>query len=277
MDKILLTTDFSKNSLEINAYAIKLYGEKVNYILLNGFICDYAQSKKMDGETFTDAAEFRQYMHDKAMASLEAEKTQLLELYPAMEIKLKAIEGIGIRAIETATRIYSPDLVVVGTSTLDTAPSKTHSSVATRLIGSIPTDILVVPYKYTGGDAKNVVFAYAHPEMNNEIVAPFKYLIRKAKRSVTMLHVIEAEDDVFSNEAVEDFANYLEIKQFKIENVKSRQVVDTILTYCENEKPDLLVVVARKETYVQDFWIGTKVDELACQLLQPMLALYDAP
>jgi hypothetical protein len=76
---------------------------------------------------------------------------------------------------------------------------------------------------------------------------------------------------------VEDFADFMEIKNVKIENVKSRNIVDNVLNYCENNKPDLLVVISREKTYMQDFWIGSKVDELSCQLRQPMLALYDIP
>lgn len=277
MEKILLTTDFSKNLLEINAYAIKLFGEKVQYILLNGFVCDYAQSKKVDDLKFENSDEFRQYLHTKAMNSLEEQKALLLERFPSIDIKTKAIEGIGIRAIESATRLYSPNVVVIGTGTIVTEPSKTYSSVATRLIGSLPTNILVVPYIYAGGDAKKIVFAYDHLDMNNDILMPFKYLIKKAKREVTLFHVVETGTDVFSDEALEDFGNFLEIKNIKIQNPKSRQVVDTILTHCENEQPDLLVVIARAETYAQGFSIGTKVDELACQLRQPMLALFDKP
>jgi hypothetical protein len=37
-----------------------------------------------------------------------------------------------------------------------------------------------------GGDAKKVVFAYDHLEMNNKILMPFKYLIKKGDRSLKL-------------------------------------------------------------------------------------------
>lgn len=277
MEKIVLTTDFSADSIAISSYAINLYGDKINYILLTGFVCDYTQAKKGEDMPYSNAQEFSQYKHDLAMQALEVEKSKLLELFPTLDIKTKAIEGMSIRAIESATRIYSPDLVVIGTSRLDKEPSKTYESVATRLMGTLHANILAVPRKYVAKPATKILYSYDHLEMNHEVLAPFKYLIKKAKREVTFYHVVESENDVFSNESIEDVGNYLEIKNLKIENEKSRHVVESILTYCENEKPDLLVVIAKEETYNQDFWIGSKVDELVCQLRQPMLALFDAP
>jgi nucleotide-binding universal stress UspA family protein len=277
MDKILLTTDFNERAMTINSYAIDLFGTKVNYILLTGFICDYAQAAKTEGQTFASSEEYRQYRHDRAMTKLNEEKEKLTLAFPGIEIKCKAIEGVAIRAIESATRLYAPDLVVVGTSRLAHAPTRNHASVATRLIGTLPANLLIVPYKHDSPNVKKMVYAFSKLEMNNEILKPFQFLIKKGKREVTMYHVIETEKDVFSNDTVEDFADFMEIKNVKIENVKSRNIVDNVLNYCENNKPDLLVVISREKTYMQDFWIGSKVDELSCQLRQPMLALYDIP
>lgn len=277
MQKIILTTDFSAKALEINDYAIRLYGDDAEYILVHGFICDYAQRKNVEGHTFASPEEFKTFKQEGAISSMEEVISVLIERYPNLNIKPKAIEGVGIRAIETATRLLRPDLVVIGTSRLDGTPSKTHATVATRLIGSLPTSILVVPYEHNHPELSEIVFAYAQMDMNNDIYGPFKHLINKTKKNITLFHVIEGEKDVFKDEAVTDFSNFLGIKKMKIENARSRHAVESILNFCDNAKPSLLVVIAREESYRQDFWIGSKVDEISCQLKQPMLALYDAP
>jgi nucleotide-binding universal stress UspA family protein len=161
MDKILLTTDFSEKAMTINSYAIDLFGTQVNYILLTGFICDYAQAAKTEGQTFANAEEFRQYRHDRAMTKLNDEKEKLALTFPGIEIKCKAIEGVAIRAIESATRLYSPDLVVVGSSRLANAPTRNHASVATRLIGTLPANLLIVPNKHDCPTVKKIVYAYS--------------------------------------------------------------------------------------------------------------------
>ena len=272
MRTVLLTTNFSENSKSVSNYAISMIGIDVQYVLLHGYTLNYAKIKS-SGDSSKTSDEKIEEIKLEIQSELNRERKRLRAKFPTIQIETKAKEGIGIIAIESYVREKNPDIVVIGTHMHQANVEANKITVATRLIGSIPTSILVIPYKVKWKPLISVMYAYDLIELNTNSILVLSHIFKKHKSRLTFFTIDEEKIQKVDEEVLDGVGRLVAASNIDYVFKSSEDVVSGILDYAQRSKPDLLIITARPETYLQDFWTGSKADEIATHIEQPLLVL----
>lgn len=272
MKKIVVTTNLSEHSKKVLDHTVQLFGTEVEYTLLYGFTVDYAKLKS-PGDDEEQIAEKLQVRRDEHNATLSLEKTRLKRKFKDLKMDVHSREGIGIVAIESYVRVAKPDLVVVGTHIHQTGAPAARVTVATRLIGSLEIPIFVIPYEWQLVPLQRVLYAYDTIELKTDSIDALSHIFRIHQGQLKFFNVMDGKDEPVEDSILKGVGKMVGAKKVEIKRVEGEHVVEGILFFANEYKPDLIVMTARRESYLQDFWTGSKSDEVAIKLKQPMLAL----
>ena len=275
MKTVLLTTNFSENSRSAIEYAISFLGTDLDYVLLHGYTIDYAQSKRKSDDDENNTGKSETIADEETLMKIGLEQKHYEKKFKNLKLRCNVKRGIGITAIESTCNKLKPDLVVIGTRKFTNEANTNRISVATRLIGSLDIPILVVPYGSKFKPLDKILYAYDKVEFDSNSMELLSYLFQKHKTQLTFLHINEKEDLQTKSNLLEGIGRLLDVKKIEKVSKKSQDVVNGILTYVDEFNFEMFIVTARKESYMQDFWTGSKVDNMATHLKQPMLVLTD--
>lgn len=273
---ILIPTGGSEDAISIVEYAIATFGTELHYILQNGFTCDFAQGKREDGTKFSSREEQQAFMMQHTLDALEAKKAVLIEKHGEIDIKCLAMEGSELQSIFATVLRKSVDLVVVGTKTTKQRTPTYSSTLANRLVGSLKAHILVVPFGTEPIPIEHMVITYADLELSNSMFGPLNYLVTKFNTKCTMLQLNPGKHKTLKPGILsEALADFIGVESYTERIEESKHIVESIMDYCDELEPELLVTFTKEESYNEDFWTGSEIDELLHFLQQPMLVLWE--
>lgn len=273
---ILIPTTGSIDSLTVLEYAITTFGAELQYILQSGFTCDFAQGKKEDGTKFSSREEQKAYMSQKTLDILEAQKSTLIEKFGEVDIICLAMEGSELQSIFATVLRKSVDLVIVGTKIAKPTASSYSSTLANRLVGSLKAHILVVPFGTEPIPIEHMVITYADLELSNSMFGPLNFLVTKFNTKCTMLQLNPGKHKTLKPGILsEALADFIGVENYTEHIEQSKHIVESIMDYCDELEPELLVTFTKEESYNEDFWTGSELDELLRSLQQPMLVLWE--
>lgn len=275
MKTVLLTTNLSSNSRSVIDYAISFFGTDIDYVLLHGYTIDYAQTKRKSEDHESGSVKPEMIADEETLEKLGLEKLYFEKKFKKLKLRCSVKRGIGITAIESICNQLKPDLVVIGTHPFTNEANTNRVSVATRLIGSLDIPLLVVPYGMQFLPLQKVLYAYDKIEFDSSSMDVLSYLFQKHKARLTFLHIIEKEDVQTESNLLDGIGKLLAVKKIEKVSKQSQDPVSAILSYVDEFEFKLFIVTARKESYMQNFWTGSKVDSMATHLKQPMLVLTD--
>jgi len=275
MKTILLLTDFSNNARNAIKYAIQAFGEDVDYILLNSYIISQPSItvvKEVD------------IILEKSQKGLINELDLIKSEFPeSLGIKITTLckYGSPSEAIKTIQKDNKIDMVVMGTKGASGITKVLIGSVTARVIKESLLPILAIPEDAKFVSLKNIVFASdLHNNQNESLVNPLKQIAERFSSEITILNVLKSGE--FSKGIVSrqiekmKGLKYLNKLNTNWSFVESNNVSNAIEQFCENNKADLLTIIARHNNFLERLLHDSVSQRLVFSSKLPILTLDDS-
>lgn len=153
MLNILIPTDFSDNANKAMRYAVELFGEDANYVLVNGFEVPHSGA--------TMLISIADILEKDSNQLLNETKNALLKDMPNLEanISVKAVSGSPSAALKKLTSTGNYDLVVMGTKGASGLKEVLVGSVASNVLTDVDCPVLAIPADAELLSPTKIVFA----------------------------------------------------------------------------------------------------------------------
>lgn len=278
--KILLPTDFSKNSIKAINYAQELYkNEDCDFFLLNVFsvtssIIERIFDMKPDGELY----EAEKLNSENGLAKVYDMLAMGEDNNPKHSFDVISEFNNVVEAINTIVDQKDIEMIIMGTRGETYTKIAALGSTAIYVMEKVRTcPILVVPE-----DAKMV--------LPKEIVFPTNYKIHYKRRELQYLiniaKISDAKIIVLHVEEVEPFSeNQRENKDllqdilkgvnYKFHNLSNTSVTTAVNIFVESRESDMVAFINEKHAFFGSVLTNPMVKEISFHLKVPILAMHD--
>ena len=167
MQNILIPTDFSDNAVRAATYALKLFGDKANYTLLNAFEVPHSGA--------TMLISIADILEKDSLQLLKAQESKLKEDFSKLSkhISVRSQMGSPSAVIGKLADSKDFDMVVMGTKGATGIKEVLVGSVAANTLSSVKCPVLAVPENAELSVPKRILFA-ADDTCLNEGILPDK-------------------------------------------------------------------------------------------------------
>lgn len=277
--KILLPTDFSKNSWNAIIYAIELFkNEECDFYLLNVFNASgYAMDTMMipePGERLYEEEKIRSVEGLKKIAEkLKVRDTSLHHKFFINSQYNNLVEGI--KNIIDSKDI---EMVIMGTKGETNSESIIYGSNSVLIMEKIRScPVLAIPENTIYQDPREIVFP-------TDFMTPFKrreliHLVEIAKitkASIRVLHI--SEEKSLSQEQQNNqrlLKEYLEEIPHTFHTLHNIDVQGGVTTFVEARNSDMITFINRKHSFFGSLFSRPMVKNLGHRSRVPVLALHD--
>lgn len=275
MKTIVLMTDFSDNARNAIKFAIGVFGQEVEYVLLNSFELN-------DTSSLVPGKQIESLLaHSEAdLAKDEAFLKSNLPQYSDLKIKLKGEFAEPHTALERIASQIPVDLVIMGTKGASGLKKVLIGTVTATVLKKTSLPVLVVPEQAPASPLEKIVFASdLHNFQKKTTVRPLLQIAEKFNAEVTLLNIMKksAIGDGTTDQKIQELerSGYLEGLNktwlIKIAN----NVPFAIDQYCMENEVDLLVTVERHNRFFDRLFHRSISRELIYESKLPVLVLDD--
>lgn len=277
--KILLPTDFSKNSIRAINYAQELYKkEKCDFYLLNVFS---ATSNVLESLLNMEPGS---ELYEKAKLSSENGLAKVIDMItmgnadnPKHHFHVISQFNNVIEAIKDIVDRKDIEVIVMGTKGQTHSRSTAFGSTAIYVMEKVRNcPVLVVPLNAKLKLPKEIVFPtdYKIPYKKRELI----YLIDIAKNSnatILVLHVKEGELDKNQNENKALLEEILQGTNYEFHTLSDNSVITALNIFVESRRSDMVTFINKKHTFFGSILSNPLVKEISFHLNVPILAMHD--
>lgn len=275
MNRIVLMTDFSKNARNAIHYAINLFGESVNYLLVNTYIARGSAGA---------IGNLSMKIKEKTLVELESELKDILnafQQFPNLNITTLCEFGEPVDVVKRIGERNEADLVVMGTKGASGIKKAVFGSVTSSVIQHTALPVLSVPEEAQFNGIKQIVFAAdLSKNKKKELIAPLKSIAVENKAEVSLLHVwgegeLPKEENLDSLEEIRNLFK-LDGVDISVNDIEATDTIQAIQNFCVERDADLLSVIARHNRFWDHLFHKSVSQELAFALKMPLLTLEDS-
>ncbi|TGE08306.1 universal stress protein [Hymenobacter fodinae] len=225
----------------------------------------------LDRDAFTGKI---QHLTEGEVAAALAERTRSL---PVPVIVESTADGIAT-AVEDAVRRHQPSLVFLGKPDTDNTPDELVSTTSLTLLRATRTPLLVVPAHASVAvpPQRITIAADGLPFALKPQTAPLQPLLGQLQPTVTVVHVVEPEDNDDCTAALASVVQSgltAEVAQVNTHGVRSLRTEEGILQGAAETHADLLVVVARRRSFLGQLFNRSVTAQLVLHGRLPILVL----
>lgn len=278
MKRVLLPVDFSNNSWNAVFTASKLYREEqCTFLLLNSYEPKFAnilgaKSKERIGVILDSLAINSRLQLEKMLAYF---KTNNLNEKHCFETKSTANNLV--KAITEALKERTYDLVVMGTKGATGAKEVYMGSKTVKVIKKVDTcSILAVPETYDLKSLDTLVFPtdFKHEFKIAQFVL-LKELVNVWKTKINILQIvgrntlsgIQKLNKIWLNKSLDD------VEHEFVEEPIWNNVADGIISWVENNKVDLIVLIHYRHTFFEQLTREPVIKKIGFHTKLPLLIL----
>jgi nucleotide-binding universal stress UspA family protein len=275
MKKILVPTDFSKNSENALDYAIELaQNEETTIILLHSFYVMYT-SPEIPMEFIVEQSSAIQKDADTRLAEL-SKKT---EKYDKIKCETISMEGFIVDSILTLVKKRKIDLVVMGT--------KGASGIAEMLIGSNTAKVIVkaicpviaVPEKAKFEGIDKVAYATNYLSSDITMLKKLVEFTKRFKAKIEIIHIADGECQyAYEENLLEKFSKKVKhkitYKAISYQLLFGEDVENKLEQYIKKEAINLLALSARKGNLFERIFRGSLTKKLAYHTSIPLIVFH---
>ena len=278
--KILLPTDFSKNSWHAIDYAIELFkNDDCDFYLLNVFSITGNPLKSLMNMK-PDSA-----LYLKAKQDSEEGLTKILDKLmfddngnTKHHFKTISVFNNTIEAIKNLVEQKDIEMVVMGTKGETHSRATAFGSTAIYVMEKIRNcPVLVVPQNAKIALPKEIVFPtsykthYKRRELNH-----LTDIAKKCDATITILHVSEENElDKNQNENKLLLEEILHGTNYKFHSLSYNSVETAVNIFVESRESDMVAFINKKHTLFGSILTNSMVKEISFHLKVPILAMHD--
>ncbi|WP_420322017.1 universal stress protein [Flagellimonas sp.] len=282
MDKrILFPTDFSQNSFNAIRYGMKLYEDQYcEFYFLNAFQVNmYTLDNMMvpePGDSTYDAAKKQSeegFVKLKGILNLQGDN-------PKHTYHTISNFNYLLEAVRDTIAKKDIDLVMMGTKGLTRSESKAFGTNTVNIMEKIvECPVMAIPEQFDYTPPKQIVFPTDYKA--NFKRRELKYLLEIAKLHNSQIHVVHVERESKLSSKQENNKELLEDILYGVdfENhvLPKGKVQETIFSFIENRKCDMVVFVNKKHWFFGSILAHPLVKELGYDATIPILELNANP
>lgn len=277
--KILLPTDFSKNSWDTIIYASELYkNEKCNFYLLNAFTYEIINL----GVNTPEDAEERIYSVDKSKS--EAKLDKLLKMIALRNLdydhtySIHAVNNNPVDAIKEFVEAKDIELIIIGNKGETNALDIIYGSNAINIMEKIRNcPVLVIPTDFHYKDPKEIVFPTSYRTHYKSRELKYLFEISKLTNSpVRVLHV--SKEKALDQKQLENKAlleECLDGLVYTFHWLENENVQTGLNLFVQSRGSDMIVFINKKHAFFDTLFSKPMVKDLGQHAKVPVLVLHD--
>lgn len=276
MRSILIPTDFSNNAMNAINYALELFKyDKFEFYFMHAYQDDiYKEEFSLTRENLDEVT---RNVADKAKLQLEMLLVKINEISPNPRHSYKsiAVNNILIDAVDKLVDEHNIDLIVMGTRGKTNDRKVTFGSQTMQVLKYVQCPVLAIPETQNIDAPKHVLFPtdYLIPYKRRELkllcdmIAPYRSI-------VDVIHISQSENLSLRQEDNQLFMKEALCKnEINFKTLKSKNVVEAIHQYMNENPVDMLVMVNSRQSFLESILYPSEVDQLTLELTIPFLGM----
>lgn len=276
MKKILFPTDFSDVSNNAFIYALKL-ADNIKAEIITLHVYDLPV---IDNEGFPnyllelyDVVEVGQFENYKGQIPVLRE---IAERHHLENIKLshQLVMGDLVSTIKEICKKENIDYVVMGTKGASGFKETFLGSTAGNVIANTDAYVLAIPEHCKYHSIKNIAFTSRFKDKDRKALHRVIKIAKGFNAQVHCLYVKTPHSDV-KQVTMRDWEFVFSEDDVQFHVIESDHVKDTILSFTDTEKIDLLAMLHYKKNFLEELFHHSLTKKIAHHIRIPILALHD--
>ena len=277
--KILLPTDFSKNSMRAINYARELYkNEHCDFYLLNVFSAsENIIESLLNMEPGSALYETAKLNSENGLAKVFDMITMSDTHNPKHHFEVISQFNNVIEALKIVVDKKDIEMIIMGTKGETHSRNSAFGSTAIYVMEKVRNcPVLVVPNNAKIKLPKEIVFPtdykadYKRRELNY-----LTDIAKKCDATIVVLHVDEGELDKTQKENRKLLEEILQGTSYKFHTLSHNSVVTAVNIFIESRESDMVAFINKKHAFFGSILTNAMVKELSFHLNVPILALHD--
>lgn len=276
MKKIVLPTDFSETAMNAIKYAVKLFeNDLCRFYILHAYQQDVYESDVVI--TKENLNEITKTANENSQTNLKKTLKQIKQLFPNPKhnYKIMSANNILVDEVDEIVEERDIDLVIMGTHG-ETKDSKlTFGSHTLQVLKYIKCPVLAVPRDYTYTTLKEIVFStdFSMPYQQRELDF-LSEIASDYQAQIDVLYVSEMKKLSLREEKnkhciEESFKN----NKTTCITINGENIVKTISAYLKNHPTDLLVMINRRHSFLENILFQDTINKMGLTIDIPFFVL----
>jgi nucleotide-binding universal stress UspA family protein len=276
MKKIILPTDFSETAMNAIKYAVKLFeNDFCKFYILNAYQQDiYESTILITKETLN---KITKTANENSQLNLEKtlKKIKKHSVNPKHSYKIVSANAILVDEVDEIVEERGIDIVVIGTRGETNNKKLTFGSHTLQVLKYVKCPVLVIPKDYKFKEVKEIVFStdFLMPYQQREV----HFLSKLASNHQTQIDILYVSEMKKLSLREEQNKHFIEegLKNNKTSciTIDGKNVVKTISAYIKNHNTDLLVMINRRHSFLENILFQDTVNKIGLTIEIPFLAL----
>ena len=266
MATIILTTDYSENSLRAARYALKLFGAAGNiYRLTHTYLAT--------DEGFSEWPTLGTELYSLATIGM-AEWSKRLEALPeaqGVDLVKDVVYGPLPTMLNEVAKEHQVDLIVMGTQ--GASGSSFLGSSASAVVKHSKVPVLVVPAASIDKPMKRLLFADDGQGVDPAELGMLVTVAARERAEVLLAHVVEDEDEAPVERVVSAYEELLAGIPHRFVTTQGKDVAAALDLLAEREQADMLAVLHRHSGFIDSLFHVSTAKRLALYSHLPLLVL----
>lgn len=269
MLNILIPTDFSENAHAAARYAVRLFGSKANYTLVNAYDMPHTGTGML--------ISMQDIMRQDAEKSLKEVKDRLVSecLDQSGHISAKAELGHPDIVLRKLVKGGGYDLIVMGTKGATGLKSILVGSVASQVIQEVSCPVIAVSESTASNvPPKKVLFAVDEATLDTGGKSgSLDFLNADGNMDVMVLHVISDSEERRVSKTVPQTIKALEGIRHTVHSVEGEDVGEAIVNFAKANTVDMIAMVRRKKNLFANLFGQSNTRDMIQQSAIPLLVI----
>lgn len=276
MKKILVPTDFSATAQCALAYArtlaVKLEGAQIDvvHLYLPATAAEYPNIVPPIPE-FIEARE-------KLLAEFVevSQKNCGSEVEAAVPVQAQLV--IGFPADEIVRMSEEYDMIVMGTTGESDVLDEVFGSVSSHVARKAKCPVLLIPKGVAFKQVGHILYASNYESADKRMITALTDFNKIFQATLHFVHVrdeedksqVKSRDEIFNDLFLKGDPGY----GFEFEDIEGEDVSEALNTYAVDKGIDLVVMVARKRSFWENFFHRSKTKHMALNAKLPLMVLH---
>ena len=276
MNKILVPTDFSPNSLIALTYASEIAQRSGGEIHLINVIEPTLNMATMQSDS-TKANVVKERLEKIAIESKTASRVfSNLKVYPHI------LAGDTINSILNYTEKEAIDLIVMGTTGASGLKEIFMGSIASGVVGKSKVPVLTIPAAYEHADPEEMIFATNNFEKSKTILDNIIKIARLFSATIFVVVFRDMDgpanaDLIYNEEQINDYLKYLKDLypdvNFKGKLLEGKDFENEIDIYSNQKEVDIIAMVTYPKTLLEKIFKRSVTKKMVSHSTLPILAI----
>ena len=278
MKKIIVPVDFSTASYDAYLFARQMAAVlntslEVLHVYNGGFSINEPTYIKPTQE-FHDAVMERLHQFVKLSSPQDGSDVMI-----QLKIETKAIEGPVISHLIDQSKAADTVMIIMGTTGAHDMLERWLGSISSEVAQLAQCPVLLVPKESSFTNFEEILYASNFESADEDVLEQIIEFAKLFKSSVHFIHVEEKESTEDFSKTEDRIFNLLfedgdPTFSFNLASIKSKSIMKGLEQYAEENNIDLIVLVNRQRSFVQNLLKQSLTKKLALFCKTPMLVFH---